>query len=178
MNHFCGRHYRRESSLLKPANLVMPNAVNAWSGRCCMLWTSQRRSLLASGEVGSEQSTPDTFSIVAARRWPSQTDVTLAERCRCSRQPAHALPLHAHREPARLLSVADRCQASAESHAGLCGRLASCCDAAVARETRVTAARHPSVHTIIAAVLSTARSCRRSTRTSRHSSVGAGYQAA
>ena len=72
----------------------------------------------------------------------------------CSRQPARALPLHAGLEPARLLSVAARCRASAMSHARLCGRLASCCDAAVKRDTRATAARHSSVHTITAAVCS------------------------
>ena len=69
---------------------------------------------------------------------------------RCSRQPARALPLHAHREPARLLSVADWCHASPESHARLCGRLASCCDAAVKRDMPATAARQPSLIATIA----------------------------
>ena len=48
----------------------------------------------------------------------------------------------------------------AESHARHCGRLAaSFCDAAWKKEPRATAASQPSVHTIMAAVLSTARSC-------------------
>ena len=78
---------------------------------------------------------------------------------RGSRQPARALRLHAHLAQARLHSVADRWQASREAQARIRGRLASCCDAAVKKDTRAAAARQPSVHTIMAAVLSTTRSC-------------------
>ena len=74
--------------------------------------------------------------------------------CGAPRPAACARPLHAHLAPPRVLSVADRWRASAERHATLGGRLPSCCDAAVARETRATAAAcHPSVPTIVAAVL-------------------------
>ena len=73
--------------------------------------------------------------------------------CGAPRPAARARPLHAHLAPPRVLSVADRWQASAESHATLGGRSPSCRDAAVERETRATAACHPSVPTIVAAVL-------------------------
>ena len=84
-------------------------------------------------------------------------------RLRCHRRRAHALPMHAHLEPVRLLSLDGRCQPSAQSHARLCGRLASCGDAAVASNTRAAAASQPvlmaAVATLTAAVRSTVCSC-------------------
>ena len=66
--------------------------------------------------------------------------------------------MRVHVEPARLLRLDGRCEASAESHARLCGRLASCHDAAVARDNRAAAASQPSliaaVATLMAVVLS------------------------
>ena len=55
---------------------------SAVSDRHYVRWVGSGPGGLAQGEVGSEQPSPDTFSIVAARRLPSQTDVTLAERWR------------------------------------------------------------------------------------------------
>ena len=41
--------------------------------------------------------------------------------------------MRVRREPARVLRLAGQCKASAESHARLCGRLASYCDLSAAR---------------------------------------------
>ena len=57
-------------------------------------------------------------------------------RLRCYQRRAHALPSHAHHEPARMLSLDGRCVALAESHTRLSDRLVSRAYAAVARHTR------------------------------------------
>ena len=55
-------------------------------------------------------------------------------RLRCYRERAYAPPMHGHLELSRLLRLADRCLASAESFGRHSGRHASCCGAAVATE--------------------------------------------
>ena len=97
----------------------------------CFAQCSHLVSTLSSPTVGSSQ-----------HLWCSSFGQWEDGRGMCRRS------MHADLEPARLASVADRYRASVESHAWLCGRLASCCNAAVKRETRAAAASQPSVHTV------------------------------
>ena len=80
---------------------------------------------------------PQEMRATAARQ-PSLTvavclgAVALLDRRRSRR--ARLLPVHGLSEPARLLSLSAECLASAEHHGRLSGRLATSCDAVVARE--------------------------------------------